>query len=163
MFGDRYTEPELKRNSEKIKGVTEHQGYKMVKKINHKYKTGNGYVKKHRLVMEQSVGRYLSRDEIVHHIDGNKKNNNIDNLMIVTMAEHRAIHNYQDREYKKLYNINEVEKLYLEGNSTREVARILGMGKSTVGAYVRELGIARKNFIKDDKTGRFIKRRDANE
>jgi hypothetical protein len=46
----------------------------------------------HRLVMEKMIGRPLRSDEIVHHIDGNKLNNDPSNLQIVTRAEHIRIH-----------------------------------------------------------------------
>lgn len=46
----------------------------------------------HRVVAEQKLGRPLTKDEIVHHIDGNKRNNDPINLMIVTRAEHARIH-----------------------------------------------------------------------
>jgi hypothetical protein len=42
----------------------------------------------HRLIMEQILGRPLSSDEIIHHIDGNKLNNHPSNLQIMTRSEH---------------------------------------------------------------------------
>lgn len=42
----------------------------------------NGYVPEHRLVMERRLGRYLNKTETVHHIDGNRLNNEIDNLQL---------------------------------------------------------------------------------
>lgn len=48
----------------------------------------------HRAVMEQALGRPLSPGELVHHIDGNKTNNDLDNLQILTQAEHNRIHNW---------------------------------------------------------------------
>lgn len=42
--------------------------------------------------MEQVLGRALSSDEIVHHIDGNKRSNDPSNLQIVTRSEHARIH-----------------------------------------------------------------------
>ena len=42
----------------------------------------NGYVLKHIVVMETVLKRYVQLPEVVHHIDGNKNNNNIDNLML---------------------------------------------------------------------------------
>ncbi len=46
----------------------------------------------HRVVMEQLLGRNLRSDEIVHHKDGNKKNNDLENLEVLSRAEHTAIH-----------------------------------------------------------------------
>ena len=49
-------------------------------------------VKVHRFVVEAHIGRKLSSDECVHHIDGNKLNNDITNLEILTFKEHARIH-----------------------------------------------------------------------
>jgi hypothetical protein len=46
----------------------------------------------HRHVMEQHVGRGLLSSEIVHHINEDKHDNRIENLMIVSRAEHIVIH-----------------------------------------------------------------------
>lgn len=40
----------------------------------------NRSVKAHRVVMEEHVGRLLDRNEIVHHKDGDRQNNDISNL-----------------------------------------------------------------------------------
>lgn len=49
---------------------------------------GGGYVLEHRLVMEKLIGRYLEKDEDVNHINGNKKDNRPDNLVIVRHYAH---------------------------------------------------------------------------
>ena len=46
----------------------------------------------HRIVAEQKLGRELLPSEIVHHIDGNKRNNDPSNLEVMTQAEHCRIH-----------------------------------------------------------------------
>ena len=46
----------------------------------------------HRMIMERILGRKLSAEEIVHHIDGNKWNNDPSNLMILTREEHARVH-----------------------------------------------------------------------
>ena len=42
----------------------------------------SGYISEHRLIMSINIGRLLTKDEVVHHIDHNPKNNNIENLML---------------------------------------------------------------------------------
>lgn len=37
----------------------------------------------------------LTSDEIVHHIDGDKLNNDIENLQVVTREEHCKIHHHE--------------------------------------------------------------------
>ena len=48
------------------------------------------YKREHRLVMEKHLGRKLKSIEHVHHIDGNKKNNDINNLMLFPNAKAHA-------------------------------------------------------------------------
>ena len=66
----------------------------------------NGYNKKgnaklHRLIMEEHLGRKLKSSEVVHHIDGNKLNNDISNLKVMTRGEHSKLHRKQDLENGK--------------------------------------------------------------
>lgn len=59
---------------------------------NHPNATKNGYVLHHRIVVENHIGRLLNADEVIHHKDGNKKNNDISNLEITTNNEHARHH-----------------------------------------------------------------------
>lgn len=56
--------------------------YWYVRADHHPNRTKAGYVAEHRLVMEQKLGRFLARTEVVHHIDGDPENNHPDNLMV---------------------------------------------------------------------------------
>lgn len=48
----------------------------------------------HREVVEKYLGRKLNREEQVHHLDGNKMNNVISNLIILSASNHTKIHWY---------------------------------------------------------------------
>jgi predicted DNA-binding protein (UPF0251 family) len=64
-------------------------GYVLVKSPGHPFADKRGYVREHRLVMEQTLGRYLHPKEVVHHIDGDKRNNAPSNLEVFqTNADH---------------------------------------------------------------------------
>lgn len=54
----------------------------------------NGYVKRSRLNVEMRIGRFLTSKEVVHHLDENKGNDSISNLMIFpSQKEHASFHN----------------------------------------------------------------------
>lgn len=60
----------------------------------------------HRVVAEEILGRKLYPGEVVHHIDGNKRNNSPENLRVFrTQAEHAKFHAEMD------WFINELTKL----------------------------------------------------
>ena len=48
--------------------------------------------KNHRQIMQQHLGRKLERNEAVHHIDGNKLNNNLSNLVVLDWSTHMKSH-----------------------------------------------------------------------
>jgi hypothetical protein len=61
----------------------------------------------HRKVMEDYLGRKLTSDEIVHHIDGNKSNNEITNLVITNRATHIEEHRSElEKGRKRKLKIN---------------------------------------------------------
>ena len=63
-------------------------GYWSIWKPNNPNATLNGYVLEHRFVMSEYLKRPLEEWEDVHHKDGNKENNKIENLEIVFKKTH---------------------------------------------------------------------------
>ncbi len=47
----------------------------------------------HRLIMEQIIGRPLGINEVVHHINGDKKDNRPENLQVMSVSEHSRMEN----------------------------------------------------------------------
>lgn len=82
---------------------------------------GCKYRATHRVIVESIIGRELDHEEVVHHINCDKKDNRIDNLVILTMSEHTKIHNYlmgrgqmTIDEYEEIINRGR-QRLYAEG------------------------------------------------
>lgn len=60
--------------------------------IDHPMADANGWVADYRLILADHLGRMLSSDEHVHHIDCDRQNNSIENLVVVTQSQHARIH-----------------------------------------------------------------------
>lgn len=54
--------------------------------------TANGERLEHRVIVEQAIGRALKDEEIVHHRDGDRSNNNPANLAVMSQSDHAALH-----------------------------------------------------------------------
>ncbi len=73
--------------------VNVYVGPKSSNKTIHRRESGYcGSVREHVLVVEKHLGRSLRKGEVVHHIDGDKSNNSLDNLDLCTVAEHNSCH-----------------------------------------------------------------------
>lgn len=69
-------------------------GYYYIYSPNHPNKTQEGYVCEHRLIMEQKLGRLLKPEEQIHHMNHNRLDNRIENLLLLSSnSEHQKIEN----------------------------------------------------------------------
>ncbi|MCK6462843.1 MAG: HNH endonuclease [Candidatus Pacebacteria bacterium] len=56
----------------------------------------------HRKVMEDFLGRKLLKNEHIHHINGNKQDNRLENLTVILNGEHQKIHWEDGKHFGKL-------------------------------------------------------------
>jgi hypothetical protein len=68
-----------------VKRYPPNQGYIRIRR-------GDDIILEHRAVVEESIGRPLDSSEIVHHVDENKTNNELDNLEVMSNSEHARHH-----------------------------------------------------------------------
>lgn len=67
-------------------------GYIYIYTPDHPYSSKDGYVMEHILVMENHIGRYITKDEVVHHKNKIRNDNRIENLQLMTFKEHSGLH-----------------------------------------------------------------------
>lgn len=95
-----WTEERKRKLSEKMKGhrpfnwkggrIKSKGGYIKVFRPEHPNAHKKGYVMEHRLVMEGVIGRYLQKNEEVHHKNGIKDDNRPENLEMVLYNSHKG-------------------------------------------------------------------------
>lgn len=83
------------------------RGYVWVYKPDHptsrKTPPDYGYVAEHRMIMELHLGRDLGHLEVIHHLDGDKSNNEIENLVCCKNSrKHNRIHTKMEIFVEKL-------------------------------------------------------------
>lgn len=83
----KYKDPYFRKCVANGEGCIDIYGYKLI--------TINGkQVREHRIIMEKHIGRKLLPfpQEVIHHKDGNKLNNSIKNLQIISCSNHTILH-----------------------------------------------------------------------
>ena len=113
-------------------------------------------IDEHRYIMEQYLGRKLARDEVVHHKDGNKANNDIENLELTILSEHTRQHqlgNILSEETRQKISealkghksinrkldddqVARIRELHNEGVSNRKIAQLFGVNHQTINDLI---------------------------
>jgi hypothetical protein len=68
------------------------KGYVLTYAPRHPHAHKDGYIMLHTVLMEREIGRYLEPDEVVHHINHDRKDNRIENLRLMKKHDHFSMH-----------------------------------------------------------------------
>ena len=101
------------------------------------YSSGNGYLKSsnglwlHRYIWEKHNGN-IPEGYVVHHIDHNKSNNDINNLEMISDKEHRLEHPYNRNKPLNKETYFKILDLHEAGYKNSEIQKIVGKCSATV-------------------------------
>ena len=96
----------------------------------------------HRYVIEQHLGRKLEKDEHIHHLNGNGRDNRIENLELLNIRDHYIKHNPYGTNPKKNLSKDILIELRSKGLSIMKIGEKFKMGKSSVYRRLEEYGFA---------------------
>jgi hypothetical protein len=99
----------------------------------------------HRLVMEKEIGRELESSEVVHHIDGDKSNNDINNLELFPSKGAHAKHHFDNGDYNLIggNNKKKLENGRLRCSKCNELKELTEFETRKI-AHLNVLGICKE-------------------
>ena len=137
-------------------------GYWYVLKKDHPFSGKQGYIAEHRLVIESKIGRYLTSKEAIHHINGVRDDNRIENLELCkthgqhTLKHHPEIYIENSKRFKGRHHSPTTEfkkgDSRLIGNKFREGKEAWNRGKPWSKEHKAKLRIAHIGKHKPNKT-----------
>lgn len=112
-------------------------GYVLIHYPEHPDSDSQGYIREHRLAMEQSIGRRLEKDELVHHRNEQRDDNRIENLELISKGKHLSFHHTKPKPIDSV-----LAKWYTVDHMTLvQIAEKSGVHYTTVASRLKKMGI----------------------
>ena len=87
------------------------KGYVLAYAPDHPHAHADGYIMLHTVLMERAIGRYLTENEVVHHVNHDRADNRIENLRLMDKKEHMSMHMKERHEKKRGNDLSTVYSL----------------------------------------------------
>lgn len=113
----------------------------------------NGNIKDfliHHLVFKYFIEENYSKDKVIDHIDGNKLNNNVNNLRLLSRKENALMAYYNTKTNSNIKPVIQYDKnmnVINEFPSARAAARILNLDSSTISKVCRGVNQSHGGYI----------------
>jgi transposase-like protein len=98
------SEARKKHSEQHARGYDLHRGYVRILVGENKDRPA------HVVIMEQHIGRKLQKHEVVHHINGRRDDNRLENLQLMTRSEHSRLHANERQSQGRNYDISRETK-----------------------------------------------------
>lgn len=138
------------------------KGYRLILKPDHHRADSKGYVLEHILIFEEKTGLQVPDNCCIHHLNGDKTDNRIENLGMMLTSAHTSFHNAQRKHSEETKNkislkakerfkskenhpfyknidITSMFERHKEGYTIKEICKEYGISRSTYYSKIKEL------------------------
>ena len=89
-------------------------------------------VKQHRWIIECQIGRRLTPQEDIHHLNGIKSDNRVENLQLIHHSEHTTLSN-KNRTHRKGYKLNLTNEQRKQRSDRAKLQKLNELGWAALG------------------------------
>ena len=89
-------------------------------------------VKQHRWIIECQIGRRLNPQEDIHHLNGIKSDNRVENLQLIHHSGHTTLSN-KNRTHRKGYKLNLTNEQRKQRSDRAKLQKLNELGRAALG------------------------------